>query len=140
MDNPKPEVKGGTSGIQARQPSDLRGFKKDPTRHYVLVEKTTQHNDWFESPIEDFLSKVSPSTGGEMYRVETEDRKHTGNARKVLMSCSQEDWELTQKQYDETSRGVQNTPAVSVNPASGEYEQLELSTKSAFSTKDLQGK
>lgn len=80
-------------------------FQYQSDRHYLRVQKDSPQ---WEGTLEDYLSKPSVAHPGEdMYRIESEDKKDTGDRRMVLLSCSKEDYDLHMKQVQTEAQGVQ---------------------------------
>jgi len=128
--NPKPTAKGGTTSIQARVPV-LNGYERKPDRHYVLVESASSFADWYEPPVDAFLAMASPygssTEGAQMYKIETEDRKYTGSGRKILLSCSLEDYNLVQKEYESQAREAQAVKTKTLDNGIEGEEELTVS-------------
>lgn len=60
-------------------------YKKDPSRHYVLVHRGGKAE---RDPVQEFLDSG--------YRIESEDKEVTSSSQLVLMSIEKEIWEASE--------------------------------------------
>lgn len=89
----------GMSPMPNSNGNSYRRSPRDPNRHYVLVQKDCRVGDGdYISPLYELLDKMSHTTPGEMmYRLDSEDVRETGNSAMILISCSNDDYNMVQK-------------------------------------------
>lgn len=95
-----------TSNTQTQAPRSL-SFVKEEGYHYLKVQKDSSR---YESPLESYLDKESPSEPGKaMYELvadgkDMEGRRISGHSAMVVLRCKEEDYLAEQKRITDEAR------------------------------------
>lgn len=94
---------------QSSPPSSVAGrLKRDPDRHYALVQTDAANLD-YTSPLYDLMDQSSPTDPTQaMYREESVSPRDTGSSKMTLISCSKADIDAYLKENDREARFREN--------------------------------